>query len=55
MCQKDLRETIIAAGRTPEMFYRDTPQLLEILDNIEKFNADIKKMSELSMCKKQAD
>ena len=39
---KELRETLIAIGRTPGMFRRDTPLLLETLENLEAVNRRVK-------------
>ncbi len=55
MTIKDFKETLIAAARTPEMFYRDTPQFLEILENLETINKELQEMVKLPMCKKQAE
>lgn len=41
----DLHETIIAIGRTPELFYRDTPLLLQTLDGLEQNNKNVKALS----------
>ena len=42
MRDKDLHETLIAIGRTPGMFRRDTPLLLETLNNLETVNRRVK-------------
>ena len=35
---KELREILVAIGRSPNIFYRDTPLLLETLDKHEAVN-----------------
>lgn len=47
MSSTDLHETLKAIGRSPDIFYRDTPLLLETLDNLEKVNHRIKDIGRL--------
>lgn len=42
MKNSDLHQTLLAIGRSPEMFYRDTPMLFKMLDNVEMINRRIK-------------
>lgn len=39
---KELKDTLLAIGRSPDTFQRDTPQLLLILENLEEFNRRVK-------------
>lgn len=34
MKNKELQETLIAIGRTPGIFYRDTPMLLQVMEKM---------------------
>lgn len=38
----ELKSTLLAIGRSPDTFQRDTPQLLTILRNLEDFNRRVK-------------
>ena len=42
MSSKELNETLIAIGRNPDTFRRDTAQFFQILDNLEMYNRRIK-------------
>jgi len=42
MSKTDLHETLIAIGRSPVTFQRDTPLLLKTLDNLETMNRRFK-------------
>jgi len=42
MSNTDLHETLIAIGRSPLTFKRDTPLLLKTLDNLEAVNRRVK-------------
>lgn len=42
MNKSDLRKTLKAIGRSPQIFYRDTPLLLQTLDGLEENNKAVK-------------
>ena len=42
MKRNDLHETLIAIGRSPEVFYRDTPMLFKLLDDYKLFDRRLK-------------
>ncbi len=44
MSNTELNETLVAIGRNPDTFRRDTAQFFMILDNLELFNRRIKDM-----------
>ena len=51
----ELRELLIAIGRTPGTFRRDTPLLLETLDNLEAVNRRFKNIRHVPERRKIVD
>jgi len=47
MSNTELNELLIAIGRSPVMFHRDTPLLLKTLDNLEAANRRVKDLGRL--------
>lgn len=55
MSNEQLKETLIAVARTPDMFKRDTVLLLGSLEKVESIKKNLDCLSKSQMAKNQAE